>query len=162
MMCFGFTGCRETLPHFQRLAVYCGDALHRSREGTALVVGAIEQVAETADAIPAIAVRLEHDRVAAAPVGARCAPSRAALQQLAARPVAEVQLDLDRLAGEVVHRDARCCCASRSAAPSTGLCPVSSISNVAPADLGRLLAHADHPLGPVEQRARIASLHRPR
>jgi WS/DGAT/MGAT family acyltransferase len=27
MMCFGFTGCRDTLPHLQRLAVYCGDAL---------------------------------------------------------------------------------------------------------------------------------------
>jgi diacylglycerol O-acyltransferase / wax synthase len=27
MMCFGFTGCRETLPHLQRLAVYCGEAL---------------------------------------------------------------------------------------------------------------------------------------
>jgi WS/DGAT/MGAT family acyltransferase len=27
MMCFGFTGCRDTVPHLQRLAVYCGDAL---------------------------------------------------------------------------------------------------------------------------------------
>jgi hypothetical protein len=27
MMCFGFTGCRDTLPHLQRLAVYCGEAL---------------------------------------------------------------------------------------------------------------------------------------
>ncbi len=26
-MCFGFTGCRDTVPHLQRLAVYCGDAL---------------------------------------------------------------------------------------------------------------------------------------
>jgi len=26
-MCFGFTGCRDTLPHLQRLAVYCGEAL---------------------------------------------------------------------------------------------------------------------------------------
>ncbi len=26
-MCFGFTGCRDTLPHLQRLAVYCGDAI---------------------------------------------------------------------------------------------------------------------------------------
>lgn len=26
-MCFGFTGCRDTLPHLQRLAVYCGDAM---------------------------------------------------------------------------------------------------------------------------------------
>ncbi len=26
-MCFGFTGCRETLPHLQRLAVYCGEAM---------------------------------------------------------------------------------------------------------------------------------------
>jgi WS/DGAT/MGAT family acyltransferase len=27
-MCFGFTGCRDTLPSLQRLAVYCGDSLH--------------------------------------------------------------------------------------------------------------------------------------
>ncbi len=27
MVCFGFTGCRDTLPSLQRLAVYCGDAL---------------------------------------------------------------------------------------------------------------------------------------
>jgi diacylglycerol O-acyltransferase / wax synthase len=27
MMCFGFTGCRDTVPHLQRLAVYCKDAL---------------------------------------------------------------------------------------------------------------------------------------
>lgn len=27
MMCFGFTGCRDTIPHLQRLAVYCGEAL---------------------------------------------------------------------------------------------------------------------------------------
>jgi diacylglycerol O-acyltransferase len=26
-MCFGFTGCRDTLPHLQRLAVYCAEAL---------------------------------------------------------------------------------------------------------------------------------------
>jgi len=26
-MCFGFIGCRDTLPHLQRLAVYCGEAL---------------------------------------------------------------------------------------------------------------------------------------
>jgi WS/DGAT/MGAT family acyltransferase len=26
-VCFGFTGCRDTLPHLQRLAVYCGEAL---------------------------------------------------------------------------------------------------------------------------------------
>jgi hypothetical protein len=26
-MCFGFTGCRDTLPHLQRLAVYCGEAM---------------------------------------------------------------------------------------------------------------------------------------
>jgi len=27
MMCFGFIGCRDTLPHLQRLAVYCREAL---------------------------------------------------------------------------------------------------------------------------------------
>lgn len=27
MVCFGFTGCRDTVPHLQRLAVYCGEAL---------------------------------------------------------------------------------------------------------------------------------------
>jgi WS/DGAT/MGAT family acyltransferase len=26
-VCFGFTGCRDTLPHLQRLAVYCAEAL---------------------------------------------------------------------------------------------------------------------------------------
>ena len=26
-MCFGFTGCRDTIPHLQRLAVHCGEAL---------------------------------------------------------------------------------------------------------------------------------------
>ena len=26
-MCFGFTGCRDTVPHLQRIAVYCGDAM---------------------------------------------------------------------------------------------------------------------------------------
>ena len=27
LMCFGFTGCRDTVPHLQRLAVHCGEAL---------------------------------------------------------------------------------------------------------------------------------------
>jgi WS/DGAT/MGAT family acyltransferase len=27
MVCFGFTGCRDTVPHLQRLAVYTGEAL---------------------------------------------------------------------------------------------------------------------------------------
>jgi WS/DGAT/MGAT family acyltransferase len=27
LLCFGFTGCRDTVPHLQRLAVYCGEAL---------------------------------------------------------------------------------------------------------------------------------------
>ena len=26
-VCFGYTGCRDTVPHLQRLAVYCGEAL---------------------------------------------------------------------------------------------------------------------------------------
>jgi len=26
-VCFGFTGCRDSLPHLQRLAVYCAEAL---------------------------------------------------------------------------------------------------------------------------------------
>jgi hypothetical protein len=26
-VCFGFTGCRDTLPHLQRMAVYCGEAM---------------------------------------------------------------------------------------------------------------------------------------
>jgi hypothetical protein len=26
-VCFGFTGCRDTVPHLQRLAVFCGEAL---------------------------------------------------------------------------------------------------------------------------------------
>ena len=26
-VCFGFTGCRDTVPHLQRLAVYCGEAM---------------------------------------------------------------------------------------------------------------------------------------
>jgi WS/DGAT/MGAT family acyltransferase len=26
-VCFGFTGCRDTVPHLQRIAVYCGEAL---------------------------------------------------------------------------------------------------------------------------------------
>ena len=30
---FGFVGCRDRLPHLQRLAVYTGDALRRTREG---------------------------------------------------------------------------------------------------------------------------------
>ena len=25
--CFGFTGCRDTIPHLQRLAIYTGEAL---------------------------------------------------------------------------------------------------------------------------------------
>lgn len=31
-MCFGFTGCRDTVPHLQRIAVYCGDALSELEE----------------------------------------------------------------------------------------------------------------------------------
>jgi WS/DGAT/MGAT family acyltransferase len=27
MVCFGFTGCRDSVPHLQHLAVYCGEAL---------------------------------------------------------------------------------------------------------------------------------------
>ncbi|MBA3463573.1 MAG: wax ester/triacylglycerol synthase family O-acyltransferase [Deltaproteobacteria bacterium] len=31
-VCFGFTGCRDTVPHLQRLAVYCGDAMDELEE----------------------------------------------------------------------------------------------------------------------------------
>lgn len=31
-VCFGFTGCRDTVPHLQRLAVYCGEALPELEE----------------------------------------------------------------------------------------------------------------------------------
>ena len=33
-MCFGFTGCRDTLPHLQRLAVYCGEAMNELEAAT--------------------------------------------------------------------------------------------------------------------------------
>jgi len=36
MMCFGFTGCRDTVPHLQRLAVYCGEALVELEHACAL------------------------------------------------------------------------------------------------------------------------------
>jgi WS/DGAT/MGAT family acyltransferase len=36
MMCFGFTGCRDTVPHLQRLAVYCRDALVELEQACAL------------------------------------------------------------------------------------------------------------------------------
>ena len=26
-VCFGFTGCRDSVPHLQRLAVYCGESM---------------------------------------------------------------------------------------------------------------------------------------
>jgi len=35
-MCFGFTGCRDTVPHLQRIAVYCGDALSELEEALQL------------------------------------------------------------------------------------------------------------------------------
>jgi hypothetical protein len=31
-VCFGFTGCRDTVPHLQRIAVYCGEALTELEE----------------------------------------------------------------------------------------------------------------------------------
>ena len=31
-VCFGFTGCRDTVPHLQRIAVHCGDALNELEE----------------------------------------------------------------------------------------------------------------------------------
>jgi WS/DGAT/MGAT family acyltransferase len=31
-VCFGFTGCRDTVPHLQRLAVYCGEAMDELEE----------------------------------------------------------------------------------------------------------------------------------
>jgi WS/DGAT/MGAT family acyltransferase len=33
-VCFGFTGCRDTVPHLQRLAVYCGEALNDLEHAT--------------------------------------------------------------------------------------------------------------------------------
>jgi WS/DGAT/MGAT family acyltransferase len=36
-MCFGFTGCRDTVPHLQRIAVYCGTALDELEEALDLV-----------------------------------------------------------------------------------------------------------------------------
>lgn len=35
LVCFGFTGCRDTVPHLQRLAVYCGEALDELERATA-------------------------------------------------------------------------------------------------------------------------------
>ncbi len=34
-VCFGFTGCRDTVPHLQRLAVYCGDGLAELEQAVA-------------------------------------------------------------------------------------------------------------------------------
>jgi WS/DGAT/MGAT family acyltransferase len=38
-MCFGFTGCRDTVPHLQRLAVYCGEALTELEHAYGLAIG---------------------------------------------------------------------------------------------------------------------------
>jgi diacylglycerol O-acyltransferase / wax synthase len=38
-MCFGFTGCRDTVPHLQRLAVYCGEALVELEQAFGLAIG---------------------------------------------------------------------------------------------------------------------------
>jgi hypothetical protein len=35
-VCFGFTGCRDTVPHLQRLAVYCNTALVELEEALSL------------------------------------------------------------------------------------------------------------------------------
>ena len=35
-VCFGFTGCRDTVPHLQRIAVHCGDALVELEEALQL------------------------------------------------------------------------------------------------------------------------------
>jgi diacylglycerol O-acyltransferase / wax synthase len=37
MVCFGFTGCRDTLPSLQRLAVYCGDAMNELEQAFGLI-----------------------------------------------------------------------------------------------------------------------------
>ncbi len=37
MVCFGFTGCRDTLPSLQRLAVYCGDAIDELEHAFGLI-----------------------------------------------------------------------------------------------------------------------------
>ena len=34
-LCFGFIGCRNALPHLQRLAVYCGEALNELERAVA-------------------------------------------------------------------------------------------------------------------------------
>jgi hypothetical protein len=34
-MCFGFTGCRDSVPHLQRLAVYCGEAMAELEQAVA-------------------------------------------------------------------------------------------------------------------------------
>ena len=36
-MCFGFTGCRDTLPHLQRMAVYCGEAMQELEQAAGVV-----------------------------------------------------------------------------------------------------------------------------
>jgi hypothetical protein len=36
MFCIGFTGCRETLPSLQKLAVYMGEALVELEDALAL------------------------------------------------------------------------------------------------------------------------------
>ncbi len=35
-VCFGFTGCRDTVPHLQRIAVYCGEALDEYEQALGL------------------------------------------------------------------------------------------------------------------------------
>ncbi len=37
-VCFGFTGCRDTVPHLQRIAVYCGEALGELEDAYGLTV----------------------------------------------------------------------------------------------------------------------------
>ncbi len=39
-LCIGFTGCRDTLPHLQRVAVYCGEALEELETALGIERGA--------------------------------------------------------------------------------------------------------------------------
>src|ERR1700738_1844976 len=125
-------------------------------------VGALEEVVEAADAEPAVAVGFEEDAVTAAFLGAAVLIG----EQVDERAVivvgsGEREADLLRIGGEVVDADDGVVAPLIAHDHDQGkLCGGAGMEEceVAPADLGNLLAHADNALHPVEEGVGIAAL----
>ncbi len=121
-------------------------------------IAALQQIIEAADAVPAVAIGLEQQRVPAALVGAAVVLGQEIDQQLAGfTRKSDGERDLARLLVQVMDKQHGIVAPVITDHQHGGIARRDHLE-IAPADLGHFLAHADDALGTVEHQVGIAPL----